>query len=222
MMRIVIVGCGRIGSALAGQLQKKGHHVTVIDQNAAAFDHLPLDFRGRMVEGDALTRNVLLRAELETADALVAVTRSDTLNALIAHIAKVEYNVPRAIARNYDARLRPIQETFDVQIIGSAAWRVQRIEEMLSNGPLHTAFTDHKANFALFQVTVPREWHGRTLQEIFGEDLPQVLSWTRGSQPLEIHGERPAAAGDLLYLRGTPQELAALRKRLHLTQEPAP
>ncbi|HNB54738.1 MAG TPA: NAD-binding protein, partial [Anaerolineales bacterium] len=74
-MKVIIVGCGRVGSALAHQLNKKGHLVTVIDQNAAAFNALPNDFHGRLVEGDALVKNVLQRAEIAQADGLVAVTR---------------------------------------------------------------------------------------------------------------------------------------------------
>jgi trk system potassium uptake protein len=127
-MRIIVIGCGRVGSVLAYQLYKQGHAVTVIDQNASAFDNLPADFQGRLIEGDVLARNVLHRAEIEDADALAAVTSSDSLNALMAHVARTEYQVPSVVARNYDPRQQPLQEAFDIPVVSSAGWAVQQFE----------------------------------------------------------------------------------------------
>ena len=61
-MIVLVVGCNRLGSALASYLSNLGHQVTVIDQSASSFDNLPADFHGRVVEGDILTRDVLHRA----------------------------------------------------------------------------------------------------------------------------------------------------------------
>ena len=88
-------------------MYKKGRQVTVIDQDEEAFDNLSIDFHGRTILGDVLSRSVLRRAEIEHADALAAVTRSDSLNALAAHIARAEYKVARVVARNYDPRQPP-------------------------------------------------------------------------------------------------------------------
>ena len=78
-MRVIIVGCGQVGSTLAYRLYKMGHQVVVIDRNENAFDNLPDDFRGRTINGDVLTRQVLRRAEVREADALFALTGSDPL-----------------------------------------------------------------------------------------------------------------------------------------------
>ena len=64
-MKVIVVGCGQIGSVLACQLYKRGDAVTVIDKDAAAFDNLSIDFQGRRIEGDVLSRSVLHRAELK-------------------------------------------------------------------------------------------------------------------------------------------------------------
>ncbi|RPI49305.1 MAG: TrkA family potassium uptake protein [Chloroflexi bacterium] len=126
-MRIIVVGCGRAGSALAYQLYVKGHRVTVIDQDASTFENLPADFQGHLVQGDVLTRNVLERAEIESADSLVAVTNSDSLNVLLAHIARTEYQIPRVVAGNYDPRQRPLQEAFGIPVVSSATWAGEHI-----------------------------------------------------------------------------------------------
>jgi trk system potassium uptake protein TrkA len=94
-MKIIVVGCGRVGSELAYRLNLKGHNVTVIDQVDAAFDNLPPDFRGRTVEGEVLNQDVLRRAGIEHADGVATVTNSDALNAVVAHVARTVYEVDR-------------------------------------------------------------------------------------------------------------------------------
>ncbi len=213
-MRVIVVGCGRVGSALAYQLYKKGHLVTVIDQKASAFDNLPVDFRGRTIEGDVLARDVLRRAEIEDADALAAVTSSDSLNALIAHIAKTEYRVSRVVSRNYDPRQLPLQKAFDITIIASASWGVQRIEESLSDAALRVVLRDSQANFVVYQLEVPEIWHGRSLQELLPEGGSKTIALRRAGQPLPVSYAQTLEAGDLIYLSADPEEIEALRHRL--------
>ena len=166
-----------------------------------------------------LTRDVLHRAEIEDADALAAVTSSDTLNALIAHIARTEYQVSRVVARNYDPRQLPLQEAFGIPVVGSASWGAQRIEELLSDAPLRAVFSDGKANFAVYQLEVPENWHGRSLQELLPEDRSKMLALTRAGQPLPISDTQTLETGDLVYLSADPEEIEALRRRLGFQQE---
>lgn len=236
-MRVIVVGCGRVGSALASQLYKKGYQVTVIDEDLSAFDNLPIDFHGRLIEGDVLVRNVLHRAEIEHADALAAVTSSDSLNALVAHIAKTEYEVSKVVARNFDPRQRPLQEAFGIPVVGSASWGAQRITELLSDDPLRTILTDKEAKLAIYQLEVPEEWHGRSLQELLPEERVRMLAWRRLGQTLPVKvdlgntanpGGTPSAGlpnaqlletGDVIYLSADPEEIEALRSRLVFQQE---
>jgi trk/ktr system potassium uptake protein len=221
-MRVIVVGCGRVGSTLAYQLYKSGHQVTVIDQNVSAFDNLPLDFHGRTLAGDVLAQNVMHRAEVEETDALAAVTTSDTLNALVAHIARSEYQVARVVARNYDPTLRPLLDAFGIPVVGSAGWGAQRIEELLTDAPLRVVFLDSNTNFALYQLVVNEDWHGHRLDELLPGDRVKVVEWQRLGRPLEILGEKELEAGDLLYLSIDPAEVGALRRRLGLRQGELP
>jgi trk/ktr system potassium uptake protein len=218
-MKIIVVGCGRAGSALAYQLYKKGHQVTVIDQDGSAFDNLPADFQGRLVEGDVLTRNVLQCAEIESADSLAAVTDSDSLNVLLAHIARTEFQIPRVVAGNYDPRQRPLQEAFGLPVVSSASWGAQRIEELLSDDSLQPVFSESNADFAIYQLKVPEKWCGRALQELLPKDRAKTFALTRCGQPLPVSGTLSLETGDLIYLSVDPEEAAALQSRLGLQQE---
>ena len=218
-MRVIVVGCGQVGSALAYQLYKKGHQVTVIDQYVSTFDNLPIDFQGRIIEGDVLARNVLHRAEVETADALAAVTGSDTLNALVAHVARTEFQVSRVVARNCDPRKLPLQDAFGITVVGSASWGMQHIEELLSDAPLRAVFVDRNAIFTIYQLEVPKNWHGRTLQELVPEDRSRIMALTRAGQPLLVSSKQSLETGDVIYLSADPEEIEALRRRLSFQEE---
>ena len=87
-MYIIVVGCGRVGSDLAGRLSRQGHDVTVIDYVGSSFKHLDPEYRGRTIEAEPLAEDVLKKAGIEQADALAAVTSSDTTNAVVAQIAQ--------------------------------------------------------------------------------------------------------------------------------------
>jgi trk system potassium uptake protein TrkA len=102
----IIVGCGRVGSRLARELDGAGHHVTVVDEKVAAFDRLGGDFGGDMVVGTGIDEEVLRRAGIEKADCFASVTNGDNRNIMAAQIARVVFNVPRVITRIYD----PIRE----------------------------------------------------------------------------------------------------------------
>ena len=219
-MKVIIVGCGRVGSALAHQLNKKGHLVTVIDQNAAAFNALPNDFHGRLVEGDALVKNVLQRAEIAQADGLVAVTRSDSLNVILAQIARTEYNVSKVIVRNYDPRQRALQETFNFPIVGSASWRVQKIEELLSNdGVLHSVYSDATVGIGVYQLRIPATWEGKTLQTLCTSPAVKLLALTRSDRAMPLTISQTLQTGDVVHLSARLDEIEALRARIEQKEE---
>jgi trk system potassium uptake protein TrkA len=109
-MKVVIMGCGRVGARMAGHLASTGHDVTIIDLDSRAFRRLPADYEGRKITGNAINSKVLERSGILDADAFVAVTQGDNRNYMASQIAKELYRVPNVLCRIYD----PIrQEMFD-------------------------------------------------------------------------------------------------------------
>ncbi|MCH7580194.1 MAG: TrkA family potassium uptake protein [Chloroflexi bacterium] len=106
-MKVVIMGCGRVGGALATRLDEENHEVTILDLNEYQFERfLPDSFGGRKITGNAVDQDVLRRAGIEEADAFVALTQGDNRNAMASQVAKHIFNVPRVVCRIYD----PIRE----------------------------------------------------------------------------------------------------------------
>ena len=103
-MKIVILGCGRVGAMLTTLMINDHHDVTIIDQNSEAFERLGQEYRNRVhtVIGDGIDEDVLRKAGIETADAFAAVTNGDNRNIMSAQLAKYRFKVPRVICRIYD------------------------------------------------------------------------------------------------------------------------
>ncbi len=150
-MKMIVVGCGRVGAELADRLSQRGHQVVVIDQSEDAFHNLPADFKGRVVEGQALSQDVLRRAGITHADGLAAVTSSDSINAVVAHIAREEYNVPSVVVRNFNSRWRTMHEVFGLQVVSSTSWGAQRIEELLYQPEIRTVFSAGNGEVELYE-----------------------------------------------------------------------
>lgn len=130
-MRVIIVGCGRVGSALAVQLAAEGHDVHVVDRRPKAARRLPDTSRIHFHEGNGYSRAVLEAAGIEHADAFVAVTSGDNSNIVSARTAKETYRVPNVLARIHDPRRADIYRELGIPTIGSVRWTVHRIHRML-------------------------------------------------------------------------------------------
>ena len=106
-MKVVIMGCGRVGSQLATRLDEEHHEVTILDLNENQFQRfLPESFGGRKITGSGVDHDVLRRAGIEEADAFVALTQGDNRNITASQVAKHIFDVQRVVCRIKD----PIRE----------------------------------------------------------------------------------------------------------------
>ena len=108
-MFVLIVGCGRVGSAIARNMIANGHDVSVLDEDPEAIAMLERglerpweDHGGQFTVGTALEMDALLAAGIESADAFVAATDGDNTNLVVAQIAKRRFNIDRVVVRVLD------------------------------------------------------------------------------------------------------------------------
>ncbi|WP_225071302.1 NAD-binding protein [Desulfuromonas sp. CSMB_57] len=114
---VVIVGCGRLGSLLAGLLSEVGSSVVVIDIEESAFDLLTAGFSGFRIVGDAVEIEVLRAAKTHKADCLLATTEEDNVNLMVAQVARKVFNVPKVLARVFDPRREGVYREFDIETV---------------------------------------------------------------------------------------------------------
>src|SRR5258708_2594876 len=100
-MRIVILGCGRVGSVLATMMDRIGHQISIIDYSSEAFSRLSPQFSGKKVVGNGIDEDVLVRAGIKEADTFVAVTNGDNRNIMASQIAKEIFQVKKVLCRIY-------------------------------------------------------------------------------------------------------------------------
>ena len=101
-MKIIIMGCGRVGAKLAELMDKEGHTVTVLDTDEYSFRRLPGDFGGTALVGNGTDQETLKDAGIEETDVFLTLTQGDNRNLMAAQIVKHVFNVPRIICRVYD------------------------------------------------------------------------------------------------------------------------
>ncbi len=132
-MKVVIMGCGRVGAELATQLDHQGHQVTVIDINPEAFRRLPMDFKGRKVVGNGVDQDVLRRVGVGEAQAFVAVTQGDNRNIMAAQMAKFIFGVPKALCRIYDPARQEIYRSLGLETVSPTRITVEMLLKALAS-----------------------------------------------------------------------------------------
>jgi trk system potassium uptake protein TrkA len=137
-MKVVIMGCGRVGAWLARLLDADGHSVTVLDTDAYSFRRLsfprPLpDFNGTALVGDGIDEEALRRAGIEEADVFFALTQGDNRNIMAAQIAKHIFNVPRVMCRIYDPLRQELYNTLGLEAISPTTIFAEMLKEKLES-----------------------------------------------------------------------------------------
>jgi trk system potassium uptake protein TrkA len=213
-LNIIIVGCGRVGSELAFRLYQQGHQVTIIDHLGSSFEHLHPSYRGRTIEAEVLAEDVLKRAGIEEADALTAVTNSDSVNAVVCHVARALFNVPIVVPRNYDPRWRPLHEAFGLQVVSSTAWGAQKLEELLYSPTLRAVYSAGNGEVEIYELAVSEAWKGRRLHELLAQAECVAVAHTRAGRSALPSPETVLEAGDVVHVSASLPGVEELRRRL--------
>jgi trk system potassium uptake protein TrkA len=198
-MRIVIVGCGRVGAGLAGALALDGHELTVIDDEPAAFERLPSGFGGRILAGVGFDRSVLEDAGIERADALAAVTGSDEANSVVARMATTRFRVPRVVARMYDPRQADLYRRLGVLTISPVGWGISRLSELLTARDTASVLSLGGGQVDVVQVMATAVLEGRPCGEIEVPGEIQVAAITRGARTFIPDPGTVLNAGDTVF-----------------------
>ncbi len=218
-MNMIVIGCGRVGTELAYRLFQKGHKVSVVDRSSTAFASLPADFLGRTVEGEALNQEILHRAGIEQADGLAAVTNSDTLNTVVAHIARTEYKVPCVVSRNYDPDYLALHEAFDLQTVSSSSWGAQRIEEILVSAEMRAVFSAGNGEVEIYEVGIPKSLDAHLLEELIPTSNVCPVSLTRAGRATLVDPSFQLKERDILLVSATFEGIEEVRRRVKAAKE---
>lgn len=130
-MRVMIIGCGRVGSVLANRLDEAGHQVIVLDRNQQAFRRLSENFSGERIVGNGLVEEFVRPTLQEKTDILFAMTDKDNVNLMIAQRVKLSFQVGQVIAVVHDSILAGLYRELGVQTVCSTDLVIKDLLEML-------------------------------------------------------------------------------------------
>ncbi len=199
-MKVIVMGCGRIGSQVSQLLSEQNHEVTIIDHDSNSEGRLGPSFKGRIIKGLGFDRNILVQANIEQVDAFVAASQSDNANIVAARIARNIFHVPRVVARLYDPRRAEIYQRLGLTTISSTNWGAERIFQVLTHVDIDVWNTFGSGEVALVHVELPHQLIGRNIMHlnIPGEIL--VVSITRNDHAFVPVTGTEFHEGDLIHL----------------------
>lgn len=213
-MKIIIIGCGRVGSGLAKMLSLRKHDVTVIDNNPDSFEALGPTFKGKTVCGIGFDRAVLKHAGIERCDALAAVTASDDANIVAARMAKKFYRVPRVAARLYDPRKAEIYRRFGLQTISPVSLGISRLAEIMTFSQMNVVGTIGTGEVDCIELEVTPLLVGRTVSQLNVPGEFSVIAISRNGKTMLPSSGTVFEEGDLLHLAILSTSTERLKKML--------
>jgi len=214
-VHVIVVGCGRVGSELAGALEKAGNTVSIIDKNAGAFRRLPASFAGKRVVGFGFDREDLKAAGIDHADAVAAVTSGDNSNILTARIARENFGIDRVVARIYDPRRALIYQRLGIPTVATVSWTTDQVLRRLvpAEQQAHD-WIDPSARVCLVEYTIPKAWCGKKVGELNEPGTFWLTAITRSGEANVVDSGAVGQEGDVLYFVADVNALDALRQRL--------
>lgn len=216
LVRVVVVGCGRVGSELALTLSREGNEVAVIDKSSRALARLAMDWGGKTVVGFGFDRDALEEAGIREADALAAVTNGDNSNILAARIARETYQVKNVVARIYDPRRAVIYQRLGIPTVATVTWTVQQVLRRLFPDRTVTEWSAPHGEVVVVDRVLPPNWVGSRLDELETLGPVRVVALARGGKSVVPKPGTLGQDGDVLYLSVEVAALASLEERLAL------
>lgn len=207
-MRVVVMGCGRVGAALAEALSRLGHEVAIIDRDESAFQRLSAEFPGERITGMGFDRDVLLRAGIERADAFAAVSSGDNSNIISARVAREMFGVGRVVARIYDAKRAAVYERLGIPTIATVPWTTDRLLNTLTHETETTRWRDPTGTVAVAEAPLDEAWVGlraSALEEATGARVAFLIRFGAGVLP---EPKTVIQSGDQVYLAAVSGQCA--------------
>lgn len=194
------MGCGRVGSSLARNLERAGHSVAIIDQNPTAFRRLGAEFAGEQVTGVGFDRSTLSRAGIGRAGAFAAVSSGDNSNIISARVARETFGVSHVVARIYDPKRAEVYERLGIPTVKTVPWTVHRLLSALLGDKHIEDWRDPSGTVSLVQVPLHEGWVGHKVRSLEAASGARVAFLTRFGQGMLPTGTTMLQDGDQVHL----------------------
>ncbi|KIF77162.1 potassium transporter TrkA [Streptomyces sp. 150FB] len=206
-MHIVIMGCGRVGAALAQTLEQQGHTVAVIDQDPTAFRRLGAGFGGRRVSGVGFDQDTLREAGIEEAGAFAAVSSGDNSNIIAARVAREMFGIDNVAARIYDPRRAEVYQRLGIPTVATVRWTADQMLRRLLPSGAEPLWRDPSGGVQLAEVHTAPSWVGQRISTLQEETGVRVAFLTRLGEAMLPTSQTVLQEGDLVHVMMRTDEI---------------
>ncbi len=210
-MKVIIGGCGRVGSILALRFEAEGHDVAVIDKDPAALRSLSRQMKGRRIRGLVFDRDALDEAGITECDAFIAVTSGDNSNVVAATLAKNIYDVPHVLARIYDPRRAEIYRRLGIPTVSSVMWAANEIFSLLMHPAVTRDATLGNGEVSLVRVLIDADLAGGSIGSLGPAETIRPVAMIRDGRAFLPADSEILAPGDLVELAVSTDALGQLQ-----------
>lgn len=221
-LRIIIVGCGKVGVTLIEQLSKEGHDITILDKNPVKIQEMSSLYDVLGIVGNGASYSVQKEAGVDKADLIIAVTDSDELNLLCCTIARRVGNCA-AIARvrtpDYSKEVGYLREKLGLAMIINpeleAAKEAARILYLPTALEVNS-FAHGQAELVKFKIPEGNLLHDITIAHL-GKNITNnilICAIERGGEVHIPSGNFRLASGDIISFVATRKEARDFLKRI--------
>jgi trk system potassium uptake protein TrkA len=197
-VRVLVVGCGRVGSDLARHLADDGHDVSIIDESPDKLRALGSTFNGTIHVGLPVDIRVLREAGIELADALVAVTNDDNTNVMSVQLAKQVFGVPRTLARLDEPGRADSYRALDISYVAGAKLTANVMYERILEDDFDYHVTFSGGDVEIVEMELSAAAAGMTVRDIEVDDQLRVAAVRRRDRTLVPRGDFVLREGDLV------------------------
>ena len=194
------MGCGRVGSAIALELETAGISVSIIDQSREAFRRLGGSFKGQTVTGIGFDRDIMIEAGIERADAFAALSNGDNSNILAARVARETFGVQNVVARIYDPARAEIYQRLGIPTVATVTWATEQVLRRLLPGGSRGEWRDPSGKVQLMEVSVHESWYGQSITELELRSKARVAFLTRLGDAFIPDSHTVLQEGDLVHV----------------------
>ncbi|MCL1692661.1 MAG: TrkA family potassium uptake protein [Actinomycetia bacterium] len=180
--RVVVAGCGRVGSDLALHMAEEGHDVSIIDDRPGKLEALGTTFNGTTHFGRPIDIRLLKEAGIEFADAFAAVTNSDNMNVMSVQLAKQVFGVPRTLARLDDPGRADSYRTLGISYVAGAQLTANVIFERLVDEEFEYHVTFSGGDVEVVEMHLGSKANGLTVEGLEVESQLRVAAVRRGDR----------------------------------------
>lgn len=200
-MKLVVVGCGSMGSHLALAMSRGGHKVSVIDSDPSSKARLGPNFSGRFVTGVGIDLDALTEAGVEQADGLAAVTGNDDTNLAVAMVARKRFRVPQVAARVFDPGKLLAYRSAGIHVVCPPAWGFRVVGDILSRPSREIAMTFGHGEVQVVALTIGAARAGVLVRDLVSAPDVATVALVRNGIASVPPASAPLQQGDVLYVR---------------------